>query len=83
MAKHTFQGLLLVLLVCSAIPAMIRGETTDAMGRNATIKADIKDCIHNPISPHPADKIFCCVKDNECWASIQDCLANCPCVTNC
>uniref|UniRef100_J3MJD1 WAP domain-containing protein n=1 Tax=Oryza brachyantha TaxID=4533 RepID=J3MJD1_ORYBR len=69
MATHTCQGFLLVLLLCSAVPALTR--------------ADVTDCIHNPVDPHPADKIFCCVKDNECWMSIQECLANCPCGKNC
>ncbi|KAF2921874.1 hypothetical protein DAI22_07g067800 [Oryza sativa Japonica Group] len=70
MVNHSCQGLLLLLLVCSAMPALIEG-------------ADVKDCIHNPMDPHQIDKNFCCVKDNECWMSIQECLANCPCGKNC
>ncbi|KAL6659015.1 hypothetical protein ACP70R_003055 [Stipagrostis hirtigluma subsp. patula] len=91
--KNASQGLLLfslVLLACSAIPAL-NGRSIDSMKSEmeaGTNSIGVKDddrfngCYENHQSSN-LSAVFCCRKDNLCWGSLPECVPNCPCKVNC
>uniref|UniRef100_A0A0E0MF75 Embryo surrounding factor 1 brassicaceae domain-containing protein n=1 Tax=Oryza punctata TaxID=4537 RepID=A0A0E0MF75_ORYPU len=73
--KHAHHGLLLfclVLLVFSAIPAQIRGQTTSKTPVGVSIgELKLSVCFSAPPS------WSCCSKDNLCYPSLEACLEKC------
>ncbi|KAL6659017.1 hypothetical protein ACP70R_003057 [Stipagrostis hirtigluma subsp. patula] len=84
--KNTRQSILLlslVLLACSAIPAL-SGRSIDSIKsevKQAT-NHDFNGCYENH-KPSDLSAVFCCSKDNLCWPSLPECVPNCPCKVNC
>uniref|UniRef100_A0A0E0HCW6 Uncharacterized protein n=1 Tax=Oryza nivara TaxID=4536 RepID=A0A0E0HCW6_ORYNI len=82
---YTHQGVMLfflVLLVCSAIPAQIRGQNTNKIrsdmpmgvkGRNGFLGLDYKPdhCVQT------RGGFYCCSLDQLCYPTLEGCLPNC------
>uniref|UniRef100_J3N851 SREBP regulating gene protein n=1 Tax=Oryza brachyantha TaxID=4533 RepID=J3N851_ORYBR len=79
--NHTHQGLLLfyfVLLVCSPIPAQIRGQTTDEIGRKMGVKNGISfTYIRRDGCVETRGGFYCCSLDQLCYITIEKCIPKC------
>ncbi|KAL6857004.1 hypothetical protein ACP4OV_018386 [Aristida adscensionis] len=85
--KNTSHGpllLCLILLSFSAIPALY-GRSIDSTESqvNPAQGHDFNGCYENHNKTSDPSAVFCCRKDNLCWASLPECIPNCPCKANC
>ncbi|KAF2910739.1 hypothetical protein DAI22_11g124500 [Oryza sativa Japonica Group] len=80
--KPAYQGLMLfclVLVVCSALPAQIRGQTIRKIGSNIPmgLKNVVSHASLNVCYQEERDFAYCCSKDKKCYSTISECLAKC------
>uniref|UniRef100_A0A0E0BIT9 WAP domain-containing protein n=1 Tax=Oryza glumipatula TaxID=40148 RepID=A0A0E0BIT9_9ORYZ len=82
---HTHQGVMLfflVLLVCSAIPAQIRGQNTNKIGSD--MPTGVKSRNGFPGLDYKPDHcvqtrggFYCCSLDQLCYPTLEGCIPNC------
>uniref|UniRef100_A0A0E0MF83 Uncharacterized protein n=1 Tax=Oryza punctata TaxID=4537 RepID=A0A0E0MF83_ORYPU len=82
---HTDQGVMLfflVLLVCSAIPAQIRGQTTNKIGSDMPVGVKYRNGFpgHDYKPDHCVQTrggFYCCSLDQLCYPTLEGCIPNC------